>query len=342
MSHCKITLDPLTKPAEQQAGYSNKALKTLAGKAGVSPRLPFDQRAFEHQLPKETTGMSISGFQPKLQLVVDDDRFNVIKSQGSHILKPSPKDFPHLAENEHATMVVMHRLGFEVPPNGLLEFPPVDEQAVELTYVIKRYDRDDQGKPLHQVQMDGSMGIKEKFGKTRDDGEQYVSYEQVGQFIMEHVDRGIKSRLDYFGRVALSYLLGNNDAHLRNFGILEGPRDRLAPVYDFVSVAPYPEYFQSCYLALPLLIKEEGGKELASGFNTEFGQYIGADFIEFGEGLGLKPALIKAQIQALISKRDLIEQTYRDSFMPLEHVEAVLSCFNSRAKAMLTFEAVPI
>ncbi|MCH1933273.1 HipA domain-containing protein, partial [Shewanella sp. A25] len=73
---------------------------------------------------------------------------------------------------------------------------------------------------------------------------------------------------DFFRRVAYAYLLGNNDLHLRNFGIVAP--NRLAPVYDFVSVAPYPAYFAYGYLALPLLTIEEGEQQLAPGYETAY------------------------------------------------------------------------
>jgi len=44
-------------------------------------------------------------------MVLAQSAFAVIDAQGSYILKPSPEDFPHLAENEHATMHLMARLG---------------------------------------------------------------------------------------------------------------------------------------------------------------------------------------------------------------------------------------
>ena len=46
-----------------------------------------------------------------------------------------------------------------------------------------------------------------------------------------------------FRRVLAAILLGNHDAHMKNFGLLyEGASLRLAPVYDFVSGTLYPEY----------------------------------------------------------------------------------------------------
>jgi uncharacterized protein HI_0665 len=77
---------------------------------------------------------------------------------------------------------------------------------------------------------------------------------------------------------------------------------QLAPIYDFVSVAPYPEVFNSSLLALPLLEREEGGA-LAHGFNTQYGEYIGDDFVEFGENIGLNKKVIIQIIDSRNNKR---------------------------------------
>jgi len=46
-----------------------------------------------------------------------------------------------------------------------------------------------------------------------------------------------------FRRILVSILLGNNDAHLKNFGLLYfGEELRLAPFYDVLAAALYPEY----------------------------------------------------------------------------------------------------
>ncbi|WP_280514702.1 HipA domain-containing protein [Candidatus Symbiopectobacterium sp. 'North America'] len=107
--------------------------------------------------------------------------------------------------------------------------------------------------------------------------------------------------MDLFRRIAYAYLLGNNDMHLRNFGLIHPTTGvpELAPVYDFVSVAPYQAYFSSCYLALPLLASEEGDNELAPGFKTEHGEYLGMDFLAFAQRIGLSNSLTKKLLKDL-------------------------------------------
>lgn len=346
MTRCRILLTPLTQPAEIEKGYSNKGLKMLTGTARANPCLSFTRRQFIHELPKAQKGMSISGYQPKLQLIFDGTEFNVALHHGTYILKPSPDEFPHLAENEHATMTLMARLGFAVPAHGLLSFQPErPDDELEFAFVIERFDRKrGTGDAIHQEQLDGAMGVGDKFGKTRGDGKQYISYEQAAQFLIEQVNDNIKFKMDLFRRIAYAYLLGNNDLHLRNIALIHRAtgKPELAPVYDFVSVAPYKTYFASCYLALPLLAREEGDEELAPGFDTQFGQYLGMDFLLFGQSMGLSENLTRKMLADLTEETALVESTYRDSFMPAADIEATLQCYRQRLKLLQIIHEYPI
>ena len=103
---------------------------------------------------------------------------------------------------------------------------------------------------------------------------------------------------------------------------------QLAPIYDFVSVAPYLGVFNSSLLALPLLEREEGGS-LAHGFNTQYGEYIGDDFVEFGENIGLNKKVI---IQKLIPEitKERVKNIYENSFMPQSHIDCILKNYHKR------------
>lgn len=332
MTRCRILLTPLNGKSQQAKGYSISGLKKLTGQSRIETRLAFTRSQFVQTLPQKQKGMSISGYQPKLQIVLKDQEFKVVDQQGEYILKPSPAEFPRLAENEHATMTLMRRLGFDVPPCGLLAFRP--EQAGdedEYAFVIKRFDRTAEGKAVHQEQLDAAMGIGEKYGKTADDGKLWVSYEQIARFLVANVNNNLAFRIDLFRRIVYACLLGNNDMHLRNFGLLlpeVGP-PRLSPLYDFVSVVPYPEYF-TAPLALPLLACEEGDRALAAGFNTQYGEYLGMDFLVLAQSMDLSEKLAAALLTNLVKEQDVVESTYRDSFMPQRDVEAVLQYYRSR------------
>ena len=298
MSFCRILLKPLKKN-EVHSGYSTKGLHYLTGNKHFNPELPFSRQEFINVKPQKQQGMSISGFQPKLQLIINDDHFDCVDQQGHYILKPSPEEYPFLAENEHATMRIMKELGFDVPENGLVSFAGEENQK-EFAFVIKRFDRDEQQTEIHQEQLDGAMNIGEKYGKIGADNEQYVSYERVAKFILQHTENHLAQQQEIFRRIIYAYLLGNNDLHLRNFSFIypqtQNSHPKLAPIYDFVSVSPYPEIFNST---------------LAKGFNTQYGEYIGDDFVEFGENIGLnKNVIIQKLIPEITQEKEKVEQFY--------------------------------
>ncbi|OOF79280.1 kinase [Rodentibacter caecimuris] len=335
MTLCHILMKPLKKN-EMESGYSEEGLHQLTENKKFNPQLPFSRQEFITSKPRKQQGMSISGFQPKLQLIINENQFNSIDQQGSYILKPSPDNYPFLAENEHATMRVMAELGFDVPANGLFPFSNESTEK-ELAFVIKRFDRDENSKPIHQEQLDGAMNIKEKYGKIKSDDEQYISYERVAKFILQHTEKNLALQRELFRRIVYAYLLANNDLHLRNFSLLypKNSVPKLAPIYDFVSVAPYSEVFNSALLALPLLEKEEGNQTLAHGFHTQYGEYIGDDFIKFGENIGLnKKVILQKLIPEIIKEKEKVESIYQRSFMTQPHIETVLKTYHKRLQLL--------
>ncbi|MBT0721421.1 type II toxin-antitoxin system HipA family toxin [Tatumella sp. TA1] len=334
---CLITLAPL-KESERQSGMSRKGMKALFTQPNAKSVLPFTRLEFVVKKPFDQKGMSISGAQPKLSLALDQQgTLNVVKDGGTYLLKPSPEQFKNLAENEHAIMSCMKALGFNVPEFGLIPFiPPIETGEQELAFVIARYDRDGESR-IHQEQIDGAMGITDKYGK---EGEfQTVSYEQVGDFITRNVDSSLATRRDYFKRVVCAYLLGNNDFHLRNIGVMH-PLDEnifITPVYDFVSVAAYPELLDE-HLALPLLIREEYNHELAAGYDTKHGELIGYDFIECAAGFGIKSELARRYINDILAKKDKLIEIIHNSYMTDEHKEIVIKYIKSKARLLAVFD----
>ncbi|MCA1176346.1 MULTISPECIES: type II toxin-antitoxin system HipA family toxin [unclassified Pantoea] len=321
---CLINLSQLKEP-ELQTGYSKKGILHLFGQVKVVPHLPFTRSQFIQELPERQRGMSISGYQPKLSLRQERNELVVVSNHGNYILKPSPEAYPHLAENEHATMCVMQRLKFDVPPFGLMPFRQIDDQPVELAFVIKRYDRlGPDNARLHQEQLDGAMGLNDKYGNINN--KKAVSYERAAKFLHDSVSSSLKSQRDVFLRIVYAYVLGNNDFHLRNIGIIlpEQGSSYLAPVYDFISIVPYASAFRE-YLALPLLELEENDGENAPGIDSAYGEYLGADFILLAQGMGINPALARKWLSDVVKLHPLIVETYTESHMPVDHRENVLA-----------------
>lgn len=340
-----ISLDELNDTNREQGEYKKGEIKNLLGSSQFQIHLPFSRAEFITELPKKQKGMSISGYQPKLSLAINDEhQLGVVEDKALFILKPSPEEFPHLAENEHATMLVMKSLGFDTPPFGLVRFNEQNSEG-ELAFLIRRYDRVNAGeKAIHQEQLDAAMGVSEKYGKIKGDSEGYVSYEQACKFLINNIDSKLIFKQELFRRILVAYFIGNNDLHLRNIGLLlpEHEAPKLAPIYDYVSIAPYTDYIANENpLALPLLASEEGDNYNTSGYLSHC-TYTGYDFLVFAQNIGLNPKLAAKMINDLCAKKKAIIDIYRHSFMQQEHIEKVSEWILSRHNYLSQLEHVAI
>ncbi|MDP2922743.1 MAG: HipA domain-containing protein [Candidatus Omnitrophota bacterium] len=166
---------------------------------------------------------SISGVQPKLSVKLDEKQNMLISvaEGGEYILKPQTSTFPNIPEDEECCMDIAKELNIEVPLHCLI---PLKDKS--LAYVVKRFDREKSVK-IHQ----------EDFGQILEQTDKYRgSVEQIGRKLRE-----ISSAPGYdvqllFERVVLNFILGNGDAHLKNYSIAYRDKDnvRLAPAYDIV------------------------------------------------------------------------------------------------------------
>ncbi|SDW28488.1 serine/threonine-protein kinase HipA [Pseudomonas sp. NFACC08-1] len=174
----------------------------------------------------------ISGVQPKVLVPERQDgaaqRFT--SKTSDLIIKSGRDELPGLAINEFLCMSVAREAGIKVP-----EFYLSDNSKL---FVMRRFDRDEQLNPIGFEDMAALMGLAagQKYSK---------SYSAIAKAIRlfcpsEQVQ---DSLAHLFAIVALSCIVGNGDAHLKNFGLLYSDptqRDaRLAPAYDIVNTTAY-------------------------------------------------------------------------------------------------------
>ena len=89
MSYCHILLSPLLA---NEIDYSKKGLKYLTGTTKFKPMLNFNRQDFIHKYPVTQKGMSISGYQPKLQVILQNNQFEIIEHRGDFILNRTVAD----------------------------------------------------------------------------------------------------------------------------------------------------------------------------------------------------------------------------------------------------------
>jgi serine/threonine-protein kinase HipA len=172
----------------------------------------------------------ISGVQPKVLVPEQLPAERFTTNTSDLIIKSGREEFPHLAINEFLCMSIAKEAGLPVPEFFL-------SKNMQL-FVVRRFDRDDQLNPLGFEDMAALMGLsaEQKYEK---------SYSHIAKAVRLYCPtEHLRSSLDQlFDTVALSCIVGNGDAHLKNFGLLytdPTQRDsRLAPVYDIVNTTAY-------------------------------------------------------------------------------------------------------
>lgn len=174
----------------------------------------------------------ISGVQPKVLVPehVDVAASRFTSKTSDLIIKSGRDEFPGLAINEFLCMSVAREAGITVP-----EFYLSDNTRL---FVMRRFDRDEQLEPIGFEDMAALMGLsaEQKYSK---------SYAAVARAVRlfcpaQHIRQSLAQ---LFAIVSLSCIVGNGDAHLKNFGLLYSDptqRDaRLAPAYDIVNTTAY-------------------------------------------------------------------------------------------------------
>lgn len=180
--------------------------------------------------------LSIAGVQRKLALARDSSgRFGqpTGDTASTHLIKPEYGDeYPDLAANEMFCMSVARDVGLSAADTEVIE---IGERRC---LVSRRFDRADGPggiTRLHQEDLCQALGIPANLKYETDSGPGFHHF----RTLLEEIGRGADVR-NLVRAAVLNFVLGNSDAHGKNFAILFAPEGRrLAPLYDVVSTGVY-------------------------------------------------------------------------------------------------------
>jgi len=224
--------------------------------------------------------LSLAGVQNKAVLVRDEQgRFGkpLDGMPSSHILKPELPDgkYPGLATNEYFCMRLAARCGLSTAGVELIT------AAGRPCLVVERFDREQLTCPhrrVHQEDLCQALGLTPDF-KYQKEGWQLPSYRALADLLDEHGPWPGLDRLAGAQATVFHYLIGNADAHAKNISLIH-TRDgvRLAPLYDVVSTAAYPDLSTELALSIgdelnPDAITQIHWSDLANDFNLNIGGF---------------------------------------------------------------------
>lgn len=275
--------------------YSDKAIRNLFDGKNTSCVLPYNQPDSEDTIREIQSGsgrISLSGVQEKMSAVARDGVVQLAKQneQGRYILKPIPHalhlfDRAYMPANEHLSMQIASQIyKIETAANGLVFW-----QDGSPAYLTKRFD----------VNADGTKNAMEDFaslaGLTRaNGGSDYkycnLSYEECGNLIRRHVLAAPVEILKFFRIIVFNYLISNDDAHLKNFSVIERERGDyvLSPAYDLINT--FMHLGQPRLFALDKGLFKEGMKL------NDTHAISRTDFLEFAKRLGLNGKIANREL----------------------------------------------
>lgn len=219
----------------------------------TSPPATIDARLSLTMTDDPTLRFSLGGMQLKFSMLRQGQRYTLhtAGALGDYIVKPPSADFPALPRVEAAMMATARAIGIEVPEVLLVSADQIDGLpalspylAEEPFYAIRRFDRH-QGGRVHIEDFAQVFNLRPSQKYNR------ANHDMIAATLLRHAG-GIKDLEEMSRRLVLNILLGNGDAHLKNWSLIydDPQRPRLAPAYDLVSTVAYSQ--QDTTMALNL------------------------------------------------------------------------------------------
>lgn len=235
--------------------------------------------------------LSIAGAQDKLPVYSEKGRY-YIPEPGSlapttDILKPVPAQFSGLGENESFCLALARRIGLPAAEASIVTF---DGQKALL---VERFDRERRQEAIHRLHQEDfcqALGYSVRMKYEADGG---PGFSACADLLLNPVmgrEEALLARALFIRCAVFNFIIGNCDAHGKNFSLLYPPdaKARLAPFYDLVSTRCYPELDQKYAMAI--------------GKTYRFDRVSGHSWREFAQSVHIAPEKLQEIIAATADK----------------------------------------
>ena len=188
----------------------------------------------------DTGQFSLAGAQPKTALYQDDSgRWGVPSGRvpTNRILKPPVLPLDDLAYNEQFCLHLAQMLGMPAAQSRVEAFG--DEVAI----VVERYDRVRSQGVLIRVHQEDACQALGVLPTAKYESEGGPGVKAIVELLRQYSSAPEADVLQFVDAMALNWLLVATDGHAKNYSVLHvrGPQLRLAPLYDVISLLPYPQ-----------------------------------------------------------------------------------------------------
>lgn len=186
---------------------------------------------------------SLAGVALKFSMLAHGDRLTVpaVGEHGDWLVKFPDYRFPDVPRNEFTMMSLARSTGIEVPEIRLVHRDELEglpsrmwPNTEEWAYAVRRFDRrmDESRSAVH---IEDFAQVRDKYPQAKYEG----TFETVAA--LAYRGRDLRALREVARRLAFSVMIGNGDAHLKNWSLIYPDRriPTLSPAYDLVSTTQY-------------------------------------------------------------------------------------------------------
>ena len=262
---------------------------------------------------------SAAGAQDKLVVRMRDGKLflPLDGTPSTHIVKPGATDFPESVANELFCQRLADRLGVRAAEASVLVI------GGERYYVTRRFDREvveNRLQRLHQEDFCQMISVDPEVKYESDGGPRFADL--IATLRRLHVALG--ETLALIDMFVFNLLIGNADAHAKNYSVVyHGRRPLLAPLYDAVSTAVYPDLSRDFAMSI-------GGEMRMDRIGR-------SSFARLSEECGMSPQLFLGCLDDLSERmlpaaRDLAAELNRE--WPSEVYAKIVSVIEQQVKTL--------
>jgi len=236
--------------------------------------------------------LSLAGAQDKIAVRLEGDAISLPLggAPSTHILKPAVERFAGVVFNEAFCMRLAAATGLPAAKAEIRRVEDVDYLLVE------RYDRIHRQSPegatllerLHQEDFCQALGIVSEHKYQKEGG---PSLKLCFALLREVSSAPVLDLARLLDAVVFNFLVGNNDAHGKNFSLLyrgagtANQEIRLAPLYDVVSTRYYPE------------LTREMAMKIGGEYSSD--RVAKTNFEQLAEDAGLAKPIVRSRVPEL-------------------------------------------
>lgn len=261
--------------------------------------------------------ISGTGAQDKLIARVIDGKIflPLYGTPSTHMIKPGIPAYPESVFNEFFCMKLAQRLRLSAADCSILSI------AGKAYYCTERFDRYRMNGKVFRLHQEDFCQLFSVDPENKYENEGGPTLAKCFDMVRK-LRLGAAGQLEFIRRMIFNYLIGNGDAHAKNFAVLyHGRKAQLAPLYDLLSTAVYPALAREYAMSI--------------GGDMAFDKISRKNFMQMAQDCGIRPQLILDELDRLSASvptqaRLLAEEANTTS--PADVYSKIIAIIDARAK----------